>query len=86
MADEDLIAVTKPTRREITDVLTVLANLGIAVKAVRIARGLSLREVAKQTGLSASTVMRIEGGEDTVVTHATILLVWLGATTTEEPT
>ena len=74
---------SKPTKREITDVLTVLANLGLAVKAVRVARGLSLREVAKQTGLSASTVMRIEDGEDTVVTHAAILLVWLGATPTE---
>lgn len=76
---------SKPTKREITDVLTVLANLGVAVKAVRVARGLSLRKVALETGLSASTVMRIEDGDDCVLSHAAILLVWLGATPEDKP-
>lgn len=69
--------------REVTDVLSVLDNLGPAVRAVRVARGLSLRAVGRQSGESAATVMRVERGDDCNMSTARALLVWLGATPTE---
>ena len=69
------------TPSECTDVLTVLDGLGIAVKAVRVARGMSLREVARQSGESFSTIHRVESGSDFNVSTARSLLRWLGAPT-----
>ena len=59
------------------DVIDVLDNLGLSVKAVRLARGKSLREVAAKAGVSFSTVQRIESGEDCNLSNAIALLRWL---------
>lgn len=49
---------------DIVDVVYVLQNLGPALRAIRTARRLSLREVARQCGESFSTVARIEKGQN----------------------
>jgi transcriptional regulator with XRE-family HTH domain len=63
---------------EVTDVLAVLDRLGPALLVTRTLRGLSLREVARQTGESASTVMRVENGQDCNLSTARALLAWIG--------
>jgi predicted transcriptional regulator len=65
---------------ETVGVLAVIDGLPAAVKAVRVIRGQSLREVARLTGESASTVMRVEAGSDCNLTTARALIVWIGAT------
>jgi hypothetical protein len=56
------------------DVLTVLARLADTVRTVRLVRGHPVREVARLTGLSASTITRVEEGEDCRLTVAVALL------------
>ena len=65
------------TARRTSDVIDVLENLGLTVKAVRLARGKSLRQVAKEAGMASSTVTRIEAGEDCALSNAVALLRWL---------
>lgn len=68
------------TRQETTDVLHVLDTIGVTLMAVRVLRGASQREVARQTGLSLSVVSRVEKGEDCTVSSARALLAWIGGT------
>ena len=70
---------TTPTAGYV-DILAVLDSLGAAVKAVRVTRGLSQRELARQMGESYSTVSRVERGADMQLSTARSLLRWLGAT------
>lgn len=46
------------------------------IRQVRVARGLSQREVARQTGVAFSTVSRIERGHDCTVSHLLALFRW----------
>lgn len=48
-------------------IVQAVVGLPARLKAHRAARGLSLREVARKTGVTASTLMRIEHGEDYTV-------------------
>lgn len=64
------------TYREIADLLD---DLPIALRTVRRSRGLSLREVARQTGISFSTVLRIEAGEGCHLDNVLAILRWLDA-------
>lgn len=66
---------------EVTDVLAVIDRLGPALLVRRTMLGLSLREVARQTGESASTVMRVEKGDDCNLSTARNLLAWIGSAT-----
>lgn len=67
-----------PMSDDTADAIHVLTNLGPTLRTVRTLRGLSLREVARQTGLSFSTVKRIEDGDDCVLSHAILALKWIG--------
>lgn len=60
------------------DVLAVLDSLPQTLRAVRILRGLSLRETAKRAGVSFSTVTRAEQGADLELSSVRALLVWIG--------
>lgn len=62
-----------------TAAIEVLEALSTAVKAVRLSRAISLRSVAAETGVSFSTVTRIESGEDCTVGSALALLRWMAA-------
>jgi transcriptional regulator with XRE-family HTH domain len=55
----------------------ILANLPATLRAVRTLRGQSLREVAKDAGMSFSTVTRIENGEDCALSSAIAILRWI---------
>lgn len=61
-----------------------LIGMPARVKHCRATNGLSLREVSKQTGISASTLMRIEHGEDYTVGSLMALAVWLDKWTPRE--
>lgn len=45
------------------ELLQVLADLPVIVRETRRRRGQSLREVADETGVAASTIMRLERGD-----------------------
>lgn len=68
-----------------TDVIAVLEGLGVAVRTVRLMRGLSLRAAADEAGVSFSTLTRIEQGEDHRVTSAIPLLRWIAAPPDYQP-
>ncbi|PKQ24248.1 MAG: hypothetical protein CVT65_03775 [Actinobacteria bacterium HGW-Actinobacteria-5] len=57
-------------------VIETLESLPATVRAIRRARGVSLRRVASESGVSFSTVTRIESGEDATVSSALALLRW----------
>lgn len=59
------------------DVLRILDGLGTSLFTVRVMRGLSQREVARQTGESFSTVSRVENGADCNLSTARALLAWI---------
>lgn len=61
-----------------SDVVLILTSLGTTLASVRKIRGMSLREVGRATGLSFSTVTRVEQGEDCAVSSAIALLEWIG--------
>ncbi len=59
-----------------------MSDFGHNVKALRMARGLSLRGLAKRTGVSVSTLSRVEGGttEATTLANARKLAEFFGVT------
>lgn len=59
-----------------TAVIDTLESLPATIKAIRRARGASLRKVASESGVSFSTVTRIENGEDANVSSVLSLLRW----------
>lgn len=66
------------------DVLRILDGLGTSLFTVRVMRGLSQREVARQAGESFSTVCRVEKGADCNLSTARALLAWIATNPTEE--
>ena len=60
-------------------VVQAILGLPTRLKAHRTARDLSLREVARQTGLTASTLMRIEDGRDYTVDSLLAIAAFLEA-------
>lgn len=60
-----------------TEVAQVLDSLPIIAREARRARGLSLRQAAREIGCSFSTLHRIEEGENCHLSHAVELLSWL---------
>jgi transcriptional regulator with XRE-family HTH domain len=62
---------------EPTDVLAVIDNLPTTLHTVRMLRGASLRQVARDCGVSFSTITRIEHGEDCNLSHARAVLAWI---------
>ncbi|MFF3665398.1 helix-turn-helix domain-containing protein [Microtetraspora malaysiensis] len=64
-----------------SDLADVLAVLPTLLRAERRARSLGMRDVAAQSGVSASTVCRVENGDDCRMGSAGPLLRWLDATT-----
>lgn len=56
----------------------LLEALPVAVRERRRSLGLSLREAGEVLGMSASTLARIEAGEDFNVRALPVLLAWLG--------
>ena len=61
-----------------SDLVAILRSLGTTLLSVRTARGLSLREVSRATGVSFSTITRIEHGEDCNLSSAIAVIEWLG--------
>lgn len=59
------------------DLVEVIDDLPALLRLMRRARGLALRDVAKQTGVSFSALSRIERGGDTTVFSLRRLLIWL---------
>jgi len=55
----------------------VLEHMPLILREIRRVRGASLREVARQTGLSFATVHRIEASEDCVLSNAVAIMRWL---------
>jgi transcriptional regulator with XRE-family HTH domain len=62
------------------ELAAVLESLPDALKVTRRARGVSLRECARQIGVSFSTVNRIEAGEDVVLSNAVAVMRWIDQT------
>ena len=62
------------TYSELADVLTELPTL---IRAERRRRGVSVRQVARESGMSFSTVNRFENGEDANLSNVMSLLRWL---------
>lgn len=60
-----------------------LAGLGVAVRVMRQARGLSLRQAGEQTGVGFNTIGRLEHGGDCSLSNAIALLRWLDETPQE---
>lgn len=58
-------------------IVQAIIGLPMRLKAHRAARELSLREVARQTGIAASTLMRIEHGEDYTVASLIAIAAYL---------
>jgi transcriptional regulator with XRE-family HTH domain len=58
----------------------VLETLPVILRETRRARGTSLRECARQMGLSFSTVRRIESGEDAVMSNVVVVMRWIDQT------
>ena len=59
--------------------LTVAGDLPAALRFTRVIRGQSLREVAKATGVSHSTLNRVEHGEvlELTLTRYVAIAMWL---------
>lgn len=52
-------------------------RLGEVIRAYRMHRELSLRDVAKEAGIGAATLMRFEGGQDIDAKTFLAILRWL---------
>lgn len=72
------------TRRpaSIAEVIEVLDDLPVMLRTARRMRGLSLRAVADECGISFNALSRHERGRDLTLANARALLVWLSAPTT----
>lgn len=60
-----------------TGAITALEHLPSTLREMRRVRGLSLRAVARETGLDHSTITHIEQGRDCRLTHALVVMRWL---------
>lgn len=61
------------------ELIELLAALPLLIREKRRRDGLTLRAAGKATGLSFSTVYRVEQGEsDPTLSHVIVLLRWLG--------
>lgn len=60
-----------------SELADVLAALPLICREMRRARGLSMREAAKQVGVSFSTIHRIESGEDCVASNLIAVMRWV---------
>jgi transcriptional regulator with XRE-family HTH domain len=65
------------TQTTYSELASVLAALPLLLREARRARKLSLRSVARDLGMSFSTVTRIERGEDCALSNAVAVLRWL---------
>ncbi|HEU4544468.1 MAG TPA: helix-turn-helix transcriptional regulator [Jiangellaceae bacterium] len=70
------------TRRQASygEAADMLAELSTAVRVTRRARRLDLRQTAEKSGVSFTTIGRIERGEDCSLSNAIKLLRWLDGT------
>lgn len=66
-------------RNRYAEAADLLSTLPSAVRAAREETGLSLRDVAAQSGVSFSTVNRVEQGVDVRAAAAERLLRWVGS-------
>ena len=57
--------------------IDALTSLPAAITAMRRSRGVSLRAVAREAGVSFSTVTRMEHGEDATIGSAVAMMRWL---------
>lgn len=62
-----------------SELAQVVKDLPVLVRSQRRARRMSFRQVAAVTGLSFSTIARVEQGEEVSSGTLTALLFWLGA-------
>ncbi len=62
----------------IAGIADFLDDLPSLLRAARKIHGASLRQVARETGVSFSTVSRAEAGEDLALSTACALLRWIG--------
>lgn len=60
-------------------VIEALEGLPVALKVTRLARGVSQREVSRQTGVSYPTISRIEAGDDCLLSNAIAILQWIAS-------
>lgn len=60
-----------------SSVIQVLEGLPTALRVTRLARGCSLRKVARELDVSFSTIYRIEAGEDCNLSSAIAVLRWI---------
>lgn len=58
------------------EIVTVLGDLPMLVREKRRRNGLSLREAARQVGVSFSTLDRFEKGEDAQLRATVIPMLW----------
>jgi ribosome-binding protein aMBF1 (putative translation factor) len=63
------------------EIIDVLGELPSIVREKRRREQLSLREAARQLGMSFSTVSRIENGEDGSLSNTVKVLMWVGGLT-----
>lgn len=59
------------------DLADVLEHLALLVREARRAQRITAKVVAEETGLSQSTLSRLENGADISLGHAITLLRWL---------
>lgn len=64
--------------------IETIDNLALVVTAVARSRGLSMRQVAEQSGVVPSTLSRINHGKGLSVENIVALLRWLDDSTAKE--
>lgn len=69
-----------------SDTLRLLTDLAPAVRALRLAQGLSISDLARRTGRSRDTLHRLERGEDVSVSTLLGVLAALGQVLVLQPT
>jgi transcriptional regulator with XRE-family HTH domain len=67
-----------------TEIVEVVVNLRFLVRERRRRERLSLRALGRMTGLSASTIVRFEQGNDISTEGLLTLVRWVGDLNTEE--
>jgi transcriptional regulator with XRE-family HTH domain len=71
--------VTDPGLTPYGEIITVVDNLPVILREARRRKQASMRDVAKETGLSLTTVSRAEAGENIRTDSMTTLLKWVQA-------